>query len=371
MGVEGACAARFAGVRTAFAENFSDRGDVGAAVAVAVDGEVVVDLWGGHLDAARTRAWEADSLVNVWSTTKGIAALCFAMLVDRGKLSYDDAVAAHWPEFAAAGKEAVTVAQMLSHQAGLCGFREPAVTADFFDQAKASARLAAQEPFWPVGERCGYHAITIGILANELFRRVEGRTMGRFIVDELGGATGGDFTLGLPAGRENRAAEMIAPADMSSSDVAREMGAAQVAALANPALDPLAPNSAGWRAAELPSANGFGTARALARVFGALAVGGGNIVGSDALAEATSVRIAQTDLILGIPMRWAAGFARNVGGLYGPSDGAFGHSGWGGSFAFADPEKGIAIAYVMNGMGKQLAGDPRNEVLIAAVYGSR
>src|SRR5262249_50845811 len=148
------------------------------------DGEVVVDLWGGYADKARTRPWAADTLTNVWSTTKGVAAICIAMLVDRGRCSYEDPVARYWPEFAANGKAGVNIAQMISHQAGLCGFAEPVTLETIYNQEKAEALLAAQAPFWPPGEQCGYHALTVGILVNALVRRLEGRTLASFVREE-------------------------------------------------------------------------------------------------------------------------------------------------------------------------------------------
>lgn len=369
--VSGACAPGYERVKDAFARNFTQNGEVGAAVAVAVDGELVVDLWGGFADAAQTRPWTADTLVNVWSTTKGVAAACFAMLVERGLISYEDRVARFWPEFAANGKGDVTLGQLLSHQAGLCGFATPATLADFLDQEGAEQRLAAQTPFWPPGERCGYHALSIGNLANAVFKRIEGRTLAQFVDDELRAAHGLELYVGLPESLDSRAAELIAPPTLSSTNANPEPSVAQQAALANPPLDPLDANTIPWRRASLPSANGHATARGLARLYGALAsdgqLGGRLLFGDAARADATRVRIEAEDAVLGLSARWAAGFLRNVHGAYGPSSEAFGHSGWGGSFAFADPKRRVAVAYVMNAMGLNLIGDPRAMEIVAAV----
>jgi CubicO group peptidase (beta-lactamase class C family) len=366
--IKGHCDARFGAVRDAFAANFAERGDVGAAVALVVDGELVLDLWGGSVDRSGTADWHADTLVNVWSTTKGVTATCFAMLVDRGLIDYDRPVADYWPEFGVAGKANVSVAMLLSHQAGLCGFREPAGIEDFYDAEAAALRLAGSEPFWEPGTQSGYHAMSIGFLATALFRRVEGRSLRQFVGEELGHL---DMSIGLPAGRAHRAATMLAPPDMESSALAMELTTAQMAALANPPLDPLLPNDALWRAAEIPSANGFATARGLAKLYGALAgdglIDGKRVIGRDAVAQATRERISGTDAVLGVSARWGAGFLCNTDGVYGQSANAFGHSGWGGSFAFGDPDRRLGFAYTMNRMGTDLVGDPRNVALVEAL----
>ena len=362
----------FAAVAEAFAANFRERGDVGAALAIVQEGELVVDLWAGSLDAARTRPWTRDAVVNVWSTTKAVNALCFAMLVDRGQAAYDDPVARWWPQFAAGGKGAITIGQLLSHQAGLCSFADPAVIEDYYDQSTAEARFAAQTPFWPPGSRSGYHAISIGTLANALFRRIEGRGLGQFIAEELAGPLGLDLTLGLPPSQEARRAEMIAPPELATSNMGTDFNPSQLAAYTNPVVEPLLPNTPAWRACEIPSANGFSNARSLARLFGALAadgvVDGLRLLGPNTLALATMERFRGIDEVLGVPARWGAGFLLNTDGLYGPEEKAFGHSGWGGSFVMVDPVRRFAMAYTMNRMGADLVGDPRDAALIAATY---
>ena len=371
VSISGSVSNGFEKVREAFAANFAERGDVGAAFALVVDGQLAVDLHGGIADPESSRPWAEDTLVNVWSTTKGVTATCFAMLADRGGIDYSAPVARYWPEFAVAGKQDVTVAMLLSHQAGLCGFRNPARMEDFYDAEVAANRLAAAEPFWLPGTQSGYHAITIGFLATALFRRVEGRSIRDFVRDELSHL---NIHIGLPVSHAAGAATMLAPPELSSSNLAGEFTPAQVAALANPLIDPLAPNNPAWRAAEIPSANGFATARGLARLFGALAqdgwLDGRRLVGPKMMALATAEQIRGVDAVLGVEASWGCGFLRNSNGVYGPNRAAFGHSGWGGSFAFADPDAGIGVAYTMNRMGTDLMGDPRNMALIEAVYSS-
>jgi CubicO group peptidase (beta-lactamase class C family) len=364
--IHGSADPAFAALASEFERNFIERGDVGAALSLVIDGRAVVDLWAGSLDAAGQRPWRADSVVNVWSTTKAVGALCFAMLVDRGACAYDDKVARWWPEFAAHGKDGVTIAMLLSHQAGLCSFRDPAVVEDFYDLETAAARLAATEPLWPPGSRSGYHAISIGVLAGALFRRIEGRSLKDFVAAELSAPLGLDLTLGLPVSEEARRAEMIAPPELATSNMTTDLNPSQAAAYLNPVIEPLLPNTAAWRACELVSANGFSNARSLARLFGEVAAG--RLLSPQTLAQATQLRISGVDEVLGVPARWGAGFLLNTDGLYGPAPATFGHSGWGGSFAIVDPARRAALAYTMNRMGTDLVGDPRDVALIAAAY---
>jgi CubicO group peptidase (beta-lactamase class C family) len=372
--VHGQCDERYAAVRDAFAANFASEGEVGAGFAVVSRGQLVVDLWAGYADSARTRAWKGETVTNVWSTSKGVAAICFAMIVDRGQASYDDPVCRFWPEFAAAGKDTITIAQLLSHQAGLCGFTVPVTMRDIADQDKAERLIEAQAPFWQPGTACGYHAVTYGTLTNALFRRIEGRTLAQFLEQELSAPLGLNMTFGLPEERVGTASELIAPPELDSTSANPETSAAQQAALANPVLDPMDANTAYWRASPMPSVNAFATAPGLARLYGAMATGGelegAKLASPTTIAEATRLRIDSDDLVLGLQARWAAGFLLNVHDLYGDSPSAFGHSGWGGSLAFADPSRGLGVSYVMNRMGQNLIGDPRGIALIGATLTS-
>jgi CubicO group peptidase (beta-lactamase class C family) len=369
--LEGFVAAGFERVREAFAENFAAEREVGASFAVTRDGELVAELWGGFRNAARTKPWTRDTLVNVWSTTKGLAALCVALLVERGKLSYEQTVASVWPEFAAGGKGALTVAQLLSHQGGLSGLREPIAISDFADHAKIARLLAAQTPFFAPGVS-GYHAITHGFLASELVRRTTGKTLGAFFREEIAAPLGTDAWIGLPETEDARAAEMVPP--LGGPNMPLPEHPAARAALGNPALDPAVPNQRWWRAAELPAANGQANAAALARIYGMLARGGEQsgrrFLSQSTLTAATRERVRCTDIVLQVPTRWAAGWMLNEGELYGPNRNSFGHSGWGGAFGAADPDAKLGFGYAMNQMFPNLLGDPRSLSLIAAVYAS-
>ncbi|MCZ6508808.1 MAG: serine hydrolase [Acidobacteria bacterium] len=367
--IEGSVAPGFEKVHDAFARNFEERQEVGASFAVLRDGLAVVDLWGGFCDRQRSRAWTEDTLINVYSTTKGMTALCAAILVDRGELDYGARMTDYWPEFGAGGKDALSVEQVLSHQAGLSGLRETIVVRDFADWSKMTRLLAAQEPFFVPG-RSGYHAITFGFLVGELVRRISGRTVGRFFADEVALPLGADVWIGLPESEDGRVAEILAPLESSKMPPPRHP--AGRAALGNPVLDPEVPNERWYRAAEIPAANGQATGRGLARVYGMLArggeLGGRRILSAEALRLALRQRVANDDLVLQFPIRWGAGYILNDGVTYGPNRASFGHSGWGGSFACADPDARLGIGYAMNQMGANLQGDPRSLRLLEAVY---
>ncbi|GDY60998.1 serine hydrolase [Streptomyces avermitilis] len=272
--VQGRCDERFTAVREAFEGNFRERGELGAAVAVTLGGETVVDLWGGWADAARTRPWERETLVNVWSTSKGPTSLCAHILADRGLLDFDAPVAAYWPEFAAAGKESVLVRHLLSHRAGLAGLREPHSVEQLYDWELTAQRLAAQEPWWEPGTRSGYHAMTFGFLVGEVVRRVSGLLPGAFLEREVTGPLAIDFTIGLPEKEADRAAELVHPRAAATSEQAAifsQLAPVALAALLNPVVGATEGNTEQWRAAEIPAANGHGTARAVAALYGIFA----------------------------------------------------------------------------------------------------
>ncbi|WP_405933210.1 serine hydrolase domain-containing protein [Streptomyces sp. NBC_00827] len=378
--VQGHCDTRFSAVRTAFEENFSDRGELGAAVTVTLDGESVVDLWGGWADAAHTRPWERETVVNVWSTSKGPTALCAHILADRGLLDFDAPVAAYWPEFAAAGKESVLVRHLLSHRAGLSGLREPHTLAQLLDWELTVERLAAQEPWWEPGSRSGYHAITFGHLVGEVVRRVSGLLPGAFLEREVTGPLGIDFTIGLPEKESGRAAELVHPRAAPTSEQAAvyaQLAPAALAALTNPIVGATEANTPQWRAAEIPAANGHGTARAIAALYGIFA-GRGSYGSREVLSPQAAERVREgqgscRDLVLGAGFEYETEIGLGLwlsgpNGSYGPNPRAFGHDGFGGSCGLADPEAGISLGYVMNRMGPHIADDPRKMALVDALY---
>ncbi|MEU6811615.1 serine hydrolase domain-containing protein [Streptomyces sp. NPDC046831] len=378
--IHGHCDARFAAVRTAFEENFRERGELGAAVAVTVHGETVVDLWGGWADTAGTRPWQRDTVVNVWSTTKGPVALCAHILADRGLLDFDAPVSAYWPEFAAAGKEKVLVRHLLSHRAGLAGLREPHSFADLCDWELTTTRLAATEPWWEPGTRSGYHALTYGFLVGEVVRRITGLLPGAFLEREVTGPLGIDFTVGLPEKEAGRAAELVHAPNPATADRAESFGRmppVAVAAVTNPVIGAAGANTPEWRAAEIPAANGHGTARAVAALYGVFA-GRGTLGGRRVLSPEAAERVREgqgrcRDLVLGAGFEHETEVALGLwlsgpNGSYGPNPRAFGHDGFGGSCGLSDPEAEVSLGYVMNRMGPHIADDPRKMALIEALY---
>jgi len=372
--IEGYVAPGLEPVRDAFAGNFARTGDyqeIGASLCVYRKGERILDLWGGHADKARTRAWSADTLVNVWSTTKLAAAVCVALLVDRGLIAYGQPVAEVWPAFAQAGKGEITIAQVMSHQAGLPGFAEPTTLDDLYDWDLICDRLAAQAPVFAPGSANSYHAATYGFLAGEIVRRAGGKTLGVLFCDEIAGPLAADFHIGLPASEESRVAELLAPKtpfDFGS----REMAPSAVMALTNPEQDPTRPNTRAWRAAELPALNGQASARGVARLAAMLAGGGAldgvRILSGSTVEAMSAIACDRVDLMLGFNPQWGMGVIHNLIGAYGANPRTYGHSGWGGSFGCADPDADIAIGYVVNQMGSELVGDPRGAGLAAALY---
>jgi CubicO group peptidase (beta-lactamase class C family) len=367
--IEGFTAPGLEAVKDAFAANFAREGDyqeIGAALCVYRDGDCVIDLWGGFADAARTRPWEADTLVNVWSTTKGAAALAVAKCVERGLIAYDQPVAEVWPEFAAGGKAEITIAQAMSHQAGLPGFEAPTTMEDLYDWNGVIARLEAQAPVFAPGSANCYHAVTYGFLAGEIVRRAAGVSLGRLLRDELASPADADLFIGLPAVLDGRVAELMAP--KSPVDVsAMELSPPARMALTNPELDPLAANTEAWRRAELPALNGQASARGVARLYG-LMIDGGGLISPGVIGQMEAIIADRVDLMLGFNPQWGMGVAHNLIGVYGSNPRTVGHSGWGGSFGAADPDAKVAIGYVCNQMGSELVGDPRGAGLAGAIY---
>ncbi len=360
----------FAPLKRQFDAGFEAGRELGARFTVVQDGAVVFDAWGGFADRARTRPFDDRTLTPVFSVTKAVAAILVARLVDAGALAYGQTVASVWPEFAAASKGEVTVEQALSHQAGLPGFLAKMDPADWFDWDLICARLAAMTPLWKMGTASGYHAVTYGYLAGEIFRRVDGRTMGRALAEDLAGPLGLDLHIGLADAEFGRVAELEKP--HSTPNFGRITDATRAAFL-TPWSAPGGRGGDVWRRAEIPSANGHTTALALARLMGALA-GDGRLDGRAVLSPAgvaamTAERIRGQDLVLPFDLSWGAGVMRNAAyAPYGPNPDSFGHSGWGGACAFADPGRGVAMAYVMNKQSSQLIGDDRAVALIETAY---
>jgi CubicO group peptidase (beta-lactamase class C family) len=375
VAIQGKVERGFERVREAFAANFTCGGDyeeLGAALAVYRAGKPVVDLWAGHKDRARTRPWQRGTLINVYSTTKGIVATAAALLVEQGKLRYDDPVVKHWPEYGQLGKEKTTVAQLLSHQAGLPGFAEPTTVEHLYDWKRCCAALARQRPMWTPGNKTSYHAMTWGYLVGEVIRRASGQSVGELIAGHIAAPVGADFYVGLEDSLEPLVAPMHRPRnppDMSSVPLPPEA----IAALVNPQLDGEVCNARAWRAAEIPAANGQATANGVARVYAALAnkgvLDGQRLLKGETIMTMTQVQKGRTDALLGFTDNWAMGVSFNQQNMLGPSPNTFGHGGWGGSMGCANLEAQVGIGYVCNQMGGQLVGDPRGAGLCNVIFG--
>ena len=369
--VHGTCDSRFEGVRETLAKSLEAGTDVGASVAVLVEGEPVVDIWGGFADEARTRPWERDTITNVWSTTKTMTFLCALMLADRGQLDFHAPVARYWPEFAAGGKEAVEVRHLMAHSAGLSGWTAHIEPEDLADWEKCTSLLAAQEPWWEPGTASGYHALTQGYLIGEVVRRITGATIGTWFASEVTAPLGADFHIGLPASEDHRVSLVIPPqaGRLAESDP----GSIAMRTFTSPLLDAAMATEIWWRRAEIPAANGQGNARSVATVQSIIA-GGGEARGVRLLSERGCDVVFEEqsngkDLVLGIPMRFGMGYGL-AGELLPMGPRACFWGGYGGSLIVMDQDARLTVSYVMNRMESGLTGDLRGaNVVLAAVMG--
>ncbi len=362
---------RFAAVREGFEANLANGADVGACFAATLEGETVVDLWGGWADEGRTRPWERDTIVNVYSTTKTMTALTALLLADRGELNFEAPVAKYWPQFAANGKAAVKVSHLMSHAAGLSGWKEPITKEDLYDWEKVTSLLAAQAPYWEPGTASGYHAITQGYLVGEVVRRITGKSLGTVFREEIAQPLGTDFFIGLPASEDGRVADLIPPPPDA------EVGGGPQSALFtnmmnNPGVDPSETRERAWRAAEIPAANGHGNARSIAEIHAVLANGGvakGKRIMSEAgCRKALELQIEGQDLILDFPARFGMGFGLPGPAVPLPNPNSIFWGGYGGSLAIIDMDARTTIAYAMNKMGATTLGDMRAMSLAMAMW---
>ncbi|MBP6014511.1 MAG: beta-lactamase family protein [Alphaproteobacteria bacterium] len=368
--VHGHCDTRFAGVREVFANNLKSGIDVGASFAVTVDGEMVVDLWGGFADQAQTQAWARDTIVNVYSTTKTMTALATLLLADRGVLDLHAPVARYWPEFAANDKAHVKVSHLLSHSAGLAGWDVRITPEELYDWDRTCALLAAQKPWWTPGEKPGYHALSQGFLVGEVIRRASGKTVGTLFREEIAGPLGADFHIGLSAQHDQRVGQLIPP--VTPLGQGRDPQTIAGRTLDNPTLTALEPRTRGWRAAEIPAAGGIGNARSVAEVQTVLAnrgVSKGKRIMSEAgTRRALEPQIEGTDLVLGLPVRYGMGYGLPGEAMPLPSPNSCFWGGWGGSLVIVDQDRRACFAYVMNKMGEGTTGDLRAFQLIMPIY---
>jgi len=366
----------FEAVADAFAANFAEHGDVGAAVCVYHRGRPVVDLWGGLADRDAGRPWERDTLQLVFSTTKGIAATCVHLLAERGELDLESPVARYWPEFAAQGKSEIPLRWVLSHEAGLAAVTGEVTMDDVLGWEGVVAAIAAQAPVWEPGTAHGYHARSYGWILGEVVRRVTGRSLGQFFADEIAGPLSLDFFIGLPADELGRVAHLYPPVvDPAIKEIMDAfMGPETLLGQVVTGPSGLFAYDDTWNrpdvlAAEMPSSNGVGTARAIARLYAALIgeVDGRRLLTSATVERATEVQVSGPDKVIGLPMSFGLGYMTPPPG--GPP-GSFGHAGAGGSLGIADPSAGWSLGYVMNQMQLGMTGDARSAGLVDAVVTS-
>nr|WP_181428522.1 serine hydrolase domain-containing protein [Mycolicibacterium moriokaense] len=381
--IDGSCASEFERVRNAFESNFTDREDIGAAVAVWVEGDLVVNLWGGFADAAEVRPWRENTLASIYSGSKGLTSACVHLLADRGELDLHAPVAMYWPEFGQAGKQDVTVAMVLSHRSGVIGPRTRLHWADTADWDAVCTHIAAAEPWWEPGTAQGYHMVTFGFILGEVVRRLTGRTIGQYLRTEIAEPLGIDVHIGLPTAEHRRCAEMVNkphirdvlaagaapehPASLTEhpmAGLAVAMGFVPDDELGSNALDL-------WRSLEFPATNGHVSALGMATFYNALAQE--KLLSREHM---ELIRVSQggfeTDVVLGPRVAdhgWGLGYMLNQRRLAGPNPRSFGHGGSGGSFAFVDLEHRIGYAYVMNNFdATKCNADPRSVKLSDAVY---
>lgn len=370
--IHGTCAPRFEAVRTTFAANFDAGYDVGASVAVYVDGEPVVDLWGGFADRDQTKPWERETIINVWSTTKTMTFVAALMLADQGLIGIDEPVARYWPEFAANGKEQVLVRHLMAHTAGLSGWQEKVSGEDLYDWEKCTSLLAAQEPWWEPGTASGYHAITQGYLIGEVVRRVTGQSFGTFFRNEIAEPLGADFHVGFGPELDDRVALVITPPAPPRPEVFPPF---LVKTMTNPMLNAKQSWDLDWRRAEIPAAGGHGNAASVAAVQSVLS-NGGEARGVRLFSEATARRVLEpqaygNDGVLGDHLRFGIGYGLNSPELpIGRGDAVAFWGGYGGSLIVNDLDRRMTIAFVMNKMELGTVGGPRSYALVDAAYDS-
>jgi CubicO group peptidase (beta-lactamase class C family) len=371
---EGTCEGRFDAVRQALEDNLESGEELGAAVHVDLDGETVVDLWGGWGDEQRTTPWSQDTITNVWSCTKTVTSLAALVLVERGLLDPYAPVAKYWPEFAAAGKDRIEVRHLMSHTSGVSGWDPPFTVEDMYDWQTATTRLAGQAPWWEPGTASGYHANNQGHLVGELVRRITGTPLKQFVADELAAPLGADLQIGAGEQDWGRIADVVPPPPLPIDLAALPPDSPVVRTFTGPVADARKANTPGWRRADLGALNGHANARSLARVLSVVSRGGEvdgvRLLSPETIAVVFDEQSNGMDLVLGVPIRWGIGWALPLPALmpYLPTGRLCFWGGWGGSLIICDLERRLTIAYVMNKMAPGIIGSDRSGTYVRAVY---
>lgn len=372
--IEGRCAPKFARMKDLLATSLAAGEDLGASVAVSWKGEMVVDLWGGWADEARTRPWTEHTLTNVWSTTKTLTTFTALVMHARGLIDVHAPVAKYWPAFGANGKGDVRVRHLLSHTSGVSAWAQPVVVEDLYDWDKSTAMLAAQPPWWTPGSASGYHALNQGHLVGEVIRQVTGRKLGQYFAQEIAAPLGADFHIGLAPEHDHRVSPIVPPPPLPIDLAAMDPDSVPYKTFTGPPPDATIAWSEAWRRADIGAANGHGNARAVTTVLSALA-NGGEFQGVKLLDQKTIDLVFQEqangiDLALGIPLRWGIGFAlrEDVTMPCLPRGRVCYWGGWGGSLAVMDVDRKLCVSYMMNKMGPGIIGGPRSEALVRAAF---
>jgi CubicO group peptidase (beta-lactamase class C family) len=370
----GKCDDRFDSVRAALARNLDSGEELGASLVLDIDGDIVVDLWGGFCDEGRTVSWSEHTITNVWSSTKTVTSLAALMLVDRGQLDVDAPVARYWPEFAAQGKQNVLVRHILSHASGVSGLDQPAVVEDLYDWTAATSRMAAQAPWWPPGTASGYHALNFGHLVGEVVRRISGKTLKQFVAEEIAGPLGADFQIGAAQSDWHRISDVIPPPPLPFDFAALDPDSPAVKTLTGPLVPAEVANTPGWRRADIGAANGHANARSVARIMSVVARGG-EVDGVRLLSQDTIDLIFREqqngiDLVLGVPLRFGIGYGLPQLDIlpWIPDERICYWGGWGGSMIVMDVGRRMTISYMMNKMGPGIVGSDRSAEYGQAIY---
>jgi CubicO group peptidase (beta-lactamase class C family) len=372
--IHGTCDERFEAVRSALARNLDSGEELGASLVLDIDGDIVIDVWGGFRDESRTVPWDEHTITNVWSTTKTVTSLAALMLVDRGQLDVDAPVARYWPEFGAAGKQDVLVRHVMSHASGVSGLDQPAVVEDLYDWERATSRMAAQAPWWEPGTASGYHALNYGHLVGEIVRRISGQGLKQFVAEEIAGPLGADFQIGAAESDWDRIADVVAPPPLDIDLAALGLDSPAVKTFTGPAPAAEDANTPGWRRADIGAANGHGNARSVARVMSAVArggeVGGVRLLGPDTIDLIFRTQQNGIDLVVGVPLRFGIGYGLPRLDVlpYIPDEKICFWGGWGGSMIIMDVGRRMTISYMMNKMGAGVVGSDRSGEYCKAIY---
>jgi CubicO group peptidase (beta-lactamase class C family) len=372
--IHGWCARQFEAVR-GLLELYLDSGEeLGASLVLDLDGEIVVDMWGGFSDEARTVPWSEHTITNVWSSTKTVTSLAALMLADRGELDVDAPVARYWPEFGAAGKQDIKVRHVMSHSSGVSGLDQPAVPADLYDWDRATSRMAAQAPWWEPGTASGYHALNYGHLLGEVLRRITGKTLKQFVAEQIAGPLGADFQIGAAESDWPRISDVVPPPPLPLDLAVLDPASPAVRTFTGPLVAAEEANTPAWRRADIGAANGHGNARSVARIMSVVARGGAvdrvRLLGQDTIDLIFDEQQNGIDLVLGVPLRLGIGYGLPQRELlpWFPEGRICFWGGWGGSMIVMDVGRRMTISYMMNKMGPGIVGSDRSTAYGRAIY---